>query len=113
MSLEFPRTDVQLHNVGSETTYNAATYFSNDPFLARVGPIGEVKYARASNEAVDACCAETVEFLIDMVRKDLEPEQPEPMSISSGSKGSSTRQRRRTRGSRGSGQISGLLGFDA
>lgn len=109
--LEFPRTDSQFHNVGRETTYNAAAYFPNDPFLSRVGPIGEVKYARGSVEALDACCAETVEYLIDMVQEDLELEnkraQPEP--ISSGSNHSRSQ---RSLPSEGARSTAGILKFD-
>ncbi|WEW59867.1 hypothetical protein PRK78_005348 [Emydomyces testavorans] len=49
---------------------DAAAYFSADPYLARVGAIGEVKFVRPKEMAKEACAAEVVKFLIKMVEED-------------------------------------------
>jgi hypothetical protein len=55
----------------NEIQYHAAAYFPGDPFLARVGAIGQIKNVNGSKDmAKEACATEVVKFLIQMVKDD-------------------------------------------
>ncbi|PGH16948.1 hypothetical protein AJ80_05016 [Polytolypa hystricis UAMH7299] len=54
-----------------ELKYDAVAIFPNDPFLARVGPIGQVRNISGSmNKAKEQCAAKVVDYLIEMRRED-------------------------------------------
>lgn len=51
--------------------HKVAAYFHNDPFLARVGAIGQfMKVIGQEKTAREVCAKEVVKYLINMVRED-------------------------------------------
>ena len=72
LHLERPRYQIDASRGRlNEMQYRAAAHFPGDPYLARVGAIGQVKNVSGSMEiAKEACAAKVVKYLIQMVKDD-------------------------------------------
>ncbi|KAJ9358204.1 hypothetical protein DTO280E4_5313 [Paecilomyces variotii] len=75
LNLEYPEVEITQTDgrliENSEGEYRAAAFFPNDPFLARVGPIGAIKQVvKDKTDALEACSKKVVEYLIHMVEED-------------------------------------------
>ncbi|GAE00135.1 hypothetical protein NFIA_114970 [Paecilomyces variotii No. 5] len=68
--IEITQTDGRLVD-NSEGEYHATAFFPNDPFLARVGPIGAVRQVMNNkDEAREVCSRKVIDYLIKMVEED-------------------------------------------
>ena len=79
LSLEYPEFSLarlEEHYVSPRGQWHADALFKSDPFLTRVGPIGEVSTENSTwKEAQEMCAQRVSQYLIDMVKKDLLVEQ--------------------------------------
>ncbi|KAH8431174.1 uncharacterized protein LDX57_008833 [Aspergillus melleus] len=67
---------LEEHYVSPRGQWHADALFKSDPFLTRVGPIGEVSTENSTwREAQEMCAQRVSQYLIDMVKKDLLVEQ--------------------------------------
>jgi hypothetical protein len=72
LHLERPNYQIDATGDGlNEIQYRAAAYFPYDPYLARVGAIGQIDNMSGSKEvAKEACAAKVAQCLIQMVEDD-------------------------------------------
>lgn len=71
--MQDPEYNLDIYNRGfGASEYYAAAFFPNDPFLARAGAIGQIRYTHGKRlQAHEDCAREVADYLIDMVEKEM------------------------------------------
>lgn len=71
--MQDPEYNLDLHNRGfGAPEHHAAAYFPNDPFLARAGAVGQIRYTHGERlRAGEECAKEVANYLIGIVERDL------------------------------------------
>ncbi|KAK2754714.1 hypothetical protein FQN54_006847 [Arachnomyces sp. PD_36] len=80
LALQDPEYNLDLYNRGFGAIENfAAASFPSDPFLARAGYIGLIRYTHGErDQAGEECAREVAKYLINMVHEDMEGDGPVP-----------------------------------
>ena len=73
LALQDPEYNLDLENRGfGAPEHYAAAFFPNDPFLARAGAVGKIRYTHGERlRACEECAREVAKYLIDMVESDM------------------------------------------
>lgn len=73
LALQDPEYNLDIYNRGfGAPEHYAAAFFPNDPFLARAGAIGQVRYTHDDRcQAGEECAREVAKYLINMVEQDV------------------------------------------